>query len=164
MSLMDRTWPRKHASKLHPVEVRLTVMTFVDNNSDHCLTVPLRGQGVELTGTSIRAIAVGEISALQMPCDVCHSPLLNRSASTKVITLSARVIAAPSGSTFEEAIERIVSNGIGSVKSTNPYWDENGVTFEDPDGYRTVLHNGAWDDQHGLLVDPKRLASSEDEA
>lgn len=26
----------------------------------------------------------------------------------------------------------------------NPYWDRDGLTFEDPDGYRIVLQNAAW--------------------
>lgn len=30
------------------------------------------------------------------------------------------------------------------VASFNPYWDREGVTFEDPDGYRVVLHQGIW--------------------
>jgi len=28
--------------------------------------------------------------------------------------------------------------------SENPYWDVNGVTFEDPDGWRIVLQNAGW--------------------
>lgn len=34
--------------------------------------------------------------------------------------------------------------GFKQVRSFNPYWDEHGRTFEDPDGYRTVLQNGTW--------------------
>ena len=30
------------------------------------------------------------------------------------------------------------------VPSFNPYWDREGVTYEDPDGYRIVLHQGIW--------------------
>jgi len=30
------------------------------------------------------------------------------------------------------------------VKSFNPWWDREGVTFEDVDGYRVVLQRGAW--------------------
>jgi hypothetical protein len=30
------------------------------------------------------------------------------------------------------------------VKAFNPYWDKNGKTFEDPDGYRVVLQNESW--------------------
>jgi hypothetical protein len=30
------------------------------------------------------------------------------------------------------------------VTAFNPYWDKNGKTFEDPDGYRVVLQNTAW--------------------
>jgi catechol 2,3-dioxygenase-like lactoylglutathione lyase family enzyme len=36
------------------------------------------------------------------------------------------------------------SAGIPAVRSHNPYWDEHGVTIEDPDGYRIVLHRGPW--------------------
>lgn len=34
--------------------------------------------------------------------------------------------------------------GFAPVPSVNPYWDRQGATFEDPDGYRVVLQNGEW--------------------
>jgi len=34
--------------------------------------------------------------------------------------------------------------GHGAVPSINPYWDRDGVAFEDPDGYRVVIQNAAW--------------------
>jgi hypothetical protein len=34
--------------------------------------------------------------------------------------------------------------GFAPVASFKPYWDRQGVTFEDPDGYRVVLQNAAW--------------------
>ena len=34
--------------------------------------------------------------------------------------------------------------GFDPVPSFNPYWDRDGVTFEDPDGYRIVLQKAAW--------------------
>ena len=34
--------------------------------------------------------------------------------------------------------------GFEPVTSFNPYWDVQGVTVEDPDGYRLVLQNAAW--------------------
>ena len=34
--------------------------------------------------------------------------------------------------------------GFREVESFNPYWAAKGRTFEDPDGYRTVLQNAAW--------------------
>jgi catechol 2,3-dioxygenase-like lactoylglutathione lyase family enzyme len=46
---------------------------------------------------------------------------------------------------WQQAIERMKTNGYEPVKSYNPYWDRNGVTFEDPDGYRVVLQNDSWD-------------------
>ena len=41
-------------------------------------------------------------------------------------------------------VDRILSSGGKRVHSHNPYWDENGVTFEDPDGYRCVLSSQFW--------------------
>lgn len=35
--------------------------------------------------------------------------------------------------------------GFIAEDSYNPYWDLNGKTFADPDGYRVVLQNSGWD-------------------
>ncbi len=45
---------------------------------------------------------------------------------------------------WQAAVDRMIAAGYGSVPSFNPYWDREGRTFEDPDGYRVVLQNGAW--------------------
>jgi hypothetical protein len=42
------------------------------------------------------------------------------------------------------AIARMRAAGFEPVPSFNPYWDRQGVTFEDPDGYRAVLQNAGW--------------------
>jgi hypothetical protein len=34
--------------------------------------------------------------------------------------------------------------GFRAVQSRNPYWDTDGRTFEDADGYRVVLQNTGW--------------------
>jgi catechol 2,3-dioxygenase-like lactoylglutathione lyase family enzyme len=46
---------------------------------------------------------------------------------------------------WQAAVERMRSAGFDPVSSSNPYWDRNGLTFEDPDGYRVVLQNAAWE-------------------
>jgi catechol 2,3-dioxygenase-like lactoylglutathione lyase family enzyme len=51
----------------------------------------------------------------------------------------------PDHEAWKAAIERMRTNGFSPVPSFNPYWDRRGVTFEDPDGYRVVLQNVAWD-------------------
>jgi catechol 2,3-dioxygenase-like lactoylglutathione lyase family enzyme len=45
---------------------------------------------------------------------------------------------------WKAAVARLESAGHKAVKSFNPYWDEHGKTFEDPDGYRVVLQNASW--------------------
>jgi catechol 2,3-dioxygenase-like lactoylglutathione lyase family enzyme len=42
------------------------------------------------------------------------------------------------------ATDRMRAAGHEPVASFNPYWDRNGLTFEDPDGYRIVLQNASW--------------------
>lgn len=46
---------------------------------------------------------------------------------------------------WEAAVERMHTNGFPPVPSFNPFWDRLGATFEDPDGYRVVLQNAAWE-------------------
>lgn len=42
-------------------------------------------------------------------------------------------------------LDRIVACGGARVAARNPYWDQWGVTVEDPDGYRLVLSTRTWD-------------------
>jgi len=50
----------------------------------------------------------------------------------------------PDHAEWTAAVERMVAAGFEWVPAFNPYWDRNGRTFEDPDGYRVVLERGAW--------------------
>ena len=45
----------------------------------------------------------------------------------------------------DEAVAAIVGRlGVAPVAPANPYWAENGVTIEDPDGFRIVLAPRGW--------------------
>lgn len=50
----------------------------------------------------------------------------------------------PDPDEWKIAVERMRNAGFDPVSSFNPYWDRDGVTFEDPDGYRIVLQRAAW--------------------
>jgi catechol 2,3-dioxygenase-like lactoylglutathione lyase family enzyme len=50
----------------------------------------------------------------------------------------------PDEAEWREAVKQLEDYGYAPVKSFNPYWDQKGKTFEDPDGYRVVLQNAAW--------------------
>lgn len=50
----------------------------------------------------------------------------------------------PDQTEWHAASQRLKDAGGREVSSSNPYWNEQGVTFEDPDGYLIVLQNGAW--------------------
>ncbi|MBE9010223.1 VOC family protein [Pseudanabaenaceae cyanobacterium LEGE 13415] len=51
----------------------------------------------------------------------------------------------PEQQDWQRTIEQMKATGYEPVKSYNPYWDRDGVTFEDPDGYRVVLQNASWE-------------------
>jgi len=40
--------------------------------------------------------------------------------------------------------EQMLRAGFTDVRSFNPYWEKQGRTFEDPDGYRVVIQNADW--------------------
>jgi hypothetical protein len=54
------------------------------------------------------------------------------------------VLYVPSPTEWESGCRRMLRAGFKPVRSFNPYWDANGRTYEDPDGYRTVLAQSAW--------------------
>ncbi|NBM14949.1 VOC family protein [Streptomyces sp. GC420] len=44
----------------------------------------------------------------------------------------------------DELVERLERHGGKRVTSPNPYWNQWGVTVQDPDGYRLVLCRRGW--------------------
>jgi catechol 2,3-dioxygenase-like lactoylglutathione lyase family enzyme len=50
----------------------------------------------------------------------------------------------PEVTDWRAAVTRMQVAGFEPVASLNPYWDRQGATFEDPDGYRVVLQNTRW--------------------
>jgi catechol 2,3-dioxygenase-like lactoylglutathione lyase family enzyme len=50
----------------------------------------------------------------------------------------------PDKEVWQAAVDKMTAAGYESVPAYNPYWDRDGRTYEDPDGYRVVLHNAAW--------------------
>jgi catechol 2,3-dioxygenase-like lactoylglutathione lyase family enzyme len=50
----------------------------------------------------------------------------------------------PVAAEYAAALARMRAAGFAPVRSFNPFWDDGGTTFADPDGYRVVLFNRAW--------------------
>lgn len=50
----------------------------------------------------------------------------------------------PEQDEWEERCQQMRLAGFIEVPSFNPYWDVQGTTFEDVDGYRVVLQNAVW--------------------
>lgn len=54
------------------------------------------------------------------------------------------VLYEPDAGQWAALCAKFEAQGFVRVASFNPWWDRSGCTFEDPDGYRTVLQNGSW--------------------
>lgn len=50
----------------------------------------------------------------------------------------------PDKTEWERVCTRMINAGFIPVNSFNPYWDINGRTFVDFDGYRVVIQNQTW--------------------
>jgi len=50
----------------------------------------------------------------------------------------------PEAAEWQAAVQRMEAAGFAFGPSYNSYWDQQGITFEDPDGYRVVLQQAAW--------------------
>jgi catechol 2,3-dioxygenase-like lactoylglutathione lyase family enzyme len=50
----------------------------------------------------------------------------------------------PDRAEWQQAVDRLELHGYRPVPAFNPYWERRGKTFADPDGYRVVLENAAW--------------------
>ena len=45
---------------------------------------------------------------------------------------------------WQAAVAQLQAAGYAPVPAHNAYWDRQGLTFADPDGYRVVLQQAAW--------------------
>ena len=54
------------------------------------------------------------------------------------------VVYLPDQAEWHAAIRSIRATGARPVLLRNAYWDRQGLTFEDPDGYRIVIANIGW--------------------
>jgi catechol 2,3-dioxygenase-like lactoylglutathione lyase family enzyme len=50
----------------------------------------------------------------------------------------------PDREKWEELVRNVESVGAKRVQSENPWWEQHGVTVEDPEGWRVVLWHGSW--------------------
>lgn len=50
----------------------------------------------------------------------------------------------PDSTAWRQVCANMEAAGFSAVASFNPYWDINGRTFRDSDGYRVVLQNQTW--------------------
>lgn len=50
----------------------------------------------------------------------------------------------PEPEEWESTCQKMRAAGFSEVASFNPYWDVDGRTFEDVDGYRVVLQQSLW--------------------
>ncbi|HRI18683.1 MAG TPA: VOC family protein [Burkholderiaceae bacterium] len=68
-----------------------------------------------------------------------HHPIAPRTTVEDLLVLYL-----PDAAEWRAACARMQDAGFAEVAAFNPWWDRGGRSFEDADGYRTVLCNAAW--------------------
>lgn len=79
-------------------------------------------------------------SKVQIEFTVAHGHTAPRSPTDDHLL----VFYVPQPGRHRALVDRMQANDYLPVRSFNPYWDRHGVTFEDPDGYRVVVVDGAF--------------------
>jgi hypothetical protein len=79
-------------------------------------------------------------SAVHFELTRCPSHPVVPSPSPEDLT----VLYVPSADEWRLGCTHMIAAGFREVPSFNPYWQRFGRTFEDTDGYRTVLQNARW--------------------
>ena len=70
----------------------------------------------------------------------CRTHPIAPSATAEDLT----VFYLPTPSEWESTCASMLAAGFKQVASLNPYWEVQGRTFQDQDGYRVVLQNAEW--------------------
>jgi len=50
----------------------------------------------------------------------------------------------PDPTEWDIRCKAMIDAGFIAIPALNPYWDRNGRTFQDPDGYRVVIQRSSW--------------------
>jgi hypothetical protein len=95
-----------------------------------------------------RGTSTGERNLLMvgLPGAAWHIELIHDTVRTvePVLTPDDLLVLYLDASPDPSLVARIERSGGKRVPAHNPYWDQIGVTFEDPDGYRLVLCERGW--------------------
>lgn len=103
------------------------------------------GVGLDVFGQQRDEHGSGNMLAfLGFPGALWHLELVDDEAIDPSPTPEDLLVLYLGGTPDEEYLRRIERNGGHRVPARNPYWDEHGVTYQDPDGYLLVLSTRSW--------------------
>lgn len=136
---MNTAWPEK----LPVVQVRVARPT---RSLQELIKFYCEGLGLEIVG-SFTAHAGYSGVMLGLPGSDYHLEFTEHEGAQGNYPPPSRdnllVFYIPELPALERAAARLAALGYPAVAPENPYWDERGVTVEDPDGWRVILMNTA---------------------
>jgi len=106
----------------------------------YCVALGLQRVGAFTDHDGFDGLIVGEAGAgwhLELVHE--HGARIGRRSPEDLIVLYE-----PRARNYQSRVARMRGAGCAPVRSSNPYWDRNGMTFEDHDGYRTVIAHLRW--------------------
>ena len=134
---MKTSWP----DKLPVVQVRVARPT---RRLQELIKFYCEGLGLEVVG-SFTAHAGYSGVMIGLPGSQYHLEFTEHEESREDYPPPSRdnllVFYIPERAAVERVAARLAALGYAAVAPENPYWNERGVTIEDPDGWRVVLMN-----------------------
>jgi catechol 2,3-dioxygenase-like lactoylglutathione lyase family enzyme len=134
---MNKSWP----DKLPAVQVRVARPT---RSLRELIRFYCEGLGLEVIN-SFTAHAGYSGVMIGLPGSEYHLEFTEHEEAEKDYPPPSRdnllVFYIPERAAIERTTARLAALGYAAVAPENPYWNERGVTIEDPDGWRVVLMN-----------------------
>lgn len=125
------------------------------SNVERAATMYCQGLGLKVIGSFVNHEGFDGVM-LGVSGGDYHFEFTRHQAHPVVATPTAEDLAVfylPSRSQWEGMCVRMLTAGFIPVNAFNPYWETNGRTFEDENGYRVVLQNARWIARDGAQTD-----------
>jgi hypothetical protein len=142
--MSDRTKPHRHGVKL-VATLTLRVARPV-SQLERSRELYQSGLGLDVIGAfedhqGFNGVMLGKADVpWHLEFTQCTShPIIPSPSSEDLLVLYL-----PERDRWQQTCQQMVLAGFVQIDSFNPYWDQNGKTYQDHDGYRTVIQCQQW--------------------
>lgn len=128
-------------SKLHHLRIARPVSDLRKSQTMYCRGLDLQVIGSFTDHDGFDGVMLGHEDAMYH-LEFTHAR--GHSVEPRPTPEDLLVLYVPIESEWNSRCAAMVTAGFKRVRAFNPYWEQQGATFEDHDGYRVVLQRSEW--------------------